>query len=162
LQESGKGQEADAGSAGTGDAEEDIQQSLMALEMQKSYIATMTRQLEMLLELERGMLEGKEVIEAYSGTEEGTEIMIPVGGGAYIHALSASPKKVIVGVGAGVSVEEDADRALERISGEIEKIRKEKESLENNLKMISQQYENLSRKVKADYYSAAEAERGRQ
>jgi len=153
-------QEPKAGSPQAGTVKANLQQSLVALEMQKAYIDSMTRQLELLAGVESEMMAAREAVEAYSGTREGTELMFPVGGGVYIHARAAGTGKVMVSIGSGVSMEEDAGAALERIAGELEKIHREKEELEKNLEMIGQQYENLARKVKAEYYGPADGAQG--
>ncbi len=145
------------GGPSTGDEEARLQQSLMALEMQKSYITSMSRQLEMLASAETDMLRARETLESYGKTGEGTDLMFPVGGGVYVHAKAADTGNAVVGIGSGVSIEEDTGAALERISRQLENIHNEKQELEENLASISQQYEDLSRKVKAEYYQTMES-----
>ncbi len=41
-----------------------------------------------------------------------TEMLIPIGGGAFIPISTERPKKVILKIGAGVSIEKDLDQAI--------------------------------------------------
>ena len=43
--------------------------------------------------------------------EAGHEMLIPIGGGSFVHAALAKPGTVVVGLGAGVSVERSSDDA---------------------------------------------------
>ena len=48
---------------------------------------------------------------ALESQEAGHEMLIPIGGGSFVHAALAKPGTVVVGLGAGVSVERSSDDA---------------------------------------------------
>jgi prefoldin alpha subunit len=47
-------------------------------------------------------------ISSLEGAGEGHEILVPIGAGSFVHATIAKPDKVLVGLGADVSVERTA------------------------------------------------------
>ena len=56
--------------------------------------------------------------------KENAELLVPIGGGSYVKVKLADPNKVIVGMGAGVSVEktlQEAKTALKERLDELEK-----------------------------------------
>jgi len=58
--------------------------------------------------------------------KEGSELLVPVGGNSYVKARLASPDKLIVGMGAGVSVEKtllESKEILKKRHEELEKTR---------------------------------------
>ena len=47
-------------------------------------------------------------ISSLEGAGEGHEMLVPIGAGSFVHATIAKPNTVLVGLGAGVSVERTA------------------------------------------------------
>ncbi len=54
--------------------------------------------------------------EAMEAAEDGQDMLVPIGQGSFIHARLASKEKVVVGVGAGVSIEKSAKDAKDALS----------------------------------------------
>lgn len=55
-----------------------------------------------------------EAMEAAGDDDQ--EILVPIGQGSFIHARLASKEKVVVGVGAGVSIEKSTQEAKEALT----------------------------------------------
>ncbi|HNR58199.1 MAG TPA: prefoldin subunit alpha [Methanothrix sp.] len=55
-------------------------------------------------------------VEAMEAAEDGQDMLVPIGQGSFIHARLASKEKVVVGVGAGVSIEKSAKDAKDALS----------------------------------------------
>ena len=58
------------------------------------------------------------------GKGEDQELLVPIGAGSFVHAKLADPDKVIIGLGAGVSVEKsfaDSKGIIQSRRGELEK-----------------------------------------
>jgi prefoldin alpha subunit len=75
--------------------------------------------------LERALL----AVEALDTAQVGQEILVPIGSGSFIHGSLASKEKVVLNVGAGVSIEKTAAEAKD-----ILKVRKA-EVLEGSKKL---------------------------
>jgi prefoldin alpha subunit len=62
---------------------------------------------------------------ALESQEAGHEMLVPIGGGSFVHAALSKPGNVIVGLGAGVSVERtfaDAKAIFQSRRTELEKV----------------------------------------
>ncbi|MCD6264327.1 prefoldin subunit alpha [Candidatus Bathyarchaeota archaeon] len=68
--------------------------------------------------------------------EEGAPLLIPVGGGSFIKARLGDISKVIVGIGADVSVEMELEKALEDIGARLSEMEKASRSIQQQLSQI--------------------------
>jgi prefoldin alpha subunit len=72
-----------------------------------------------------------------------SEVLVPIGGTSYVRAKLANPEKVIVGMGAGVSVEKTREEAKEIIKKRLEDVDKTRKS-------IQQQYSQIAERINLD------------
>jgi prefoldin alpha subunit len=75
--------------------------------------------------------------------KEGTELLVPIGGSSYVKAKLATTDKIIVGMGAGVSVEKTVPEAKELI-------KKRLEDLEKSRLALQQQFTQVANKITQD------------
>jgi prefoldin alpha subunit len=71
-----------------------------------------------------------------------TPILVPVGGAAFVHAKTAPIEKVIVGVGADVSVEMEYPKAVEDINKRLEEVEKTLVAVEEQLGQVLAQMQS--------------------
>jgi len=77
-------------------------------------------------------------LEGLEKEKESSELLVPVGGNSYIKARLESPDKVIVGMGAGVSVEKTLQEAKEIIKKRLENLEKTRMSLQQQLAQVAE------------------------
>ena len=82
-------------------------------------------------------------LEGLEKENENAELLIPIGGNSYIKAKLESSDKIIVGMGAGISVEKTLQEAKEII-------KKRLESLENTRASLQQQLAQVAEKIGED------------
>jgi prefoldin alpha subunit len=70
--------------------------------------------------------------------EIGSEILVPVGGSSYIKAKLHDPDKVIVGIGAGVSVDKTSQEAKEIVKKRLEDLEKTRASVQQRFAQVAQ------------------------
>lgn len=75
--------------------------------------------------------------------KEGTELLVPIGGSSYVKAKLATTDKIIVGMGAGVSVEKTVPETKELI-------KKRLEDLEKSRLALQQQFTQVANKITQD------------
>jgi prefoldin alpha subunit len=75
-------------------------------------------------------------------TQPDSNLLVPVGGGAFIDAKMGSIENVIVGIGAGVSVEMQYDAAVEDVKGRLTEMEKAKTAVDQQLRQILAQIES--------------------
>lgn len=77
-------------------------------------------------------------LEGLEKEKAGSELLVPVGGTSYVKARLESPDKVIVGMGAGVSVEKPLPEAKEIVKKRLEDLGKTRASLQQQFAQIAE------------------------
>jgi prefoldin alpha subunit len=77
--------------------------------------------------------------------EPDSNLLVPVGGGVFMNARLGDLGKVIVGIGADVSVEMEYGKALEDVGGRLQEIEKAQESVQEQLGQVLGQLETHNR-----------------
>ncbi|WP_445476069.1 prefoldin subunit alpha [Methanococcoides methylutens] len=85
-----------------------------------------------------------EELEAVSGS---INTMLPLGGGAFVHANVANVEKVVVSVGAGISVEKSPAEAKELLNQRKEELSKVVERLNGSIAQIGQRIQSIESMV---------------
>jgi len=78
-------------------------------------------------------------LEGVEKEKEGSELLVPVGGSSYIKAKLAATDKVIVGMGAGVSVEKTLPEAKELIKNRLADLEKSRMTLQQQFTKVANQ-----------------------
>jgi prefoldin alpha subunit len=73
--------------------------------------------------------------------KENSELLVPIGGNSYIKAKLENPDKVIVGMGAGISLEKTVQEAKEIIKKRLENLEKTRTSLQQQLAQVAERIE---------------------
>lgn len=84
-------------------------------------------------------------ITALKDEPAGKETLVPIGFGSFVNATLTNPEKVVIGIGAGVSVEkkiDDAKALLEKRKGELIKYQ---EQMNSTLEKLSSEMKNIQK-----------------
>jgi len=82
-------------------------------------------------------------LEGLEKESEKSELLVPIGGTSYVRARLENPDKIIVSMGAGVSVEKTREEAKEII-------KKRLEDLDKTRTTIQQQFAQVAEKINMD------------
>lgn len=77
-------------------------------------------------------------IDELKDAEDGVETMLPIGSGSYVHAKLNKVDKVVVNVGAGISVEKTLEGAKKTLTVRSEQLGKILEQMNASLTQIGQ------------------------
>jgi len=72
-------------------------------------------------------------------TQSGVNILVPIGGNTFVNAKLGALNKVIVGIGASVSVDMDIDKAIENITERLKEVEKSFQAIQQQLEQITLQ-----------------------
>ena len=86
-------------------------------------------------------------IEELDALEEGIETMVPIGAGSFVYGSFNDLSKVIVNVGAGISVEKSIDGAKEILNHRKEELGKILENMNVSLTKIAQGMQSIEAMV---------------
>ena len=109
--------------------EEEVRRLLAAYQQYQAQADGIMHQLSLTQMTAEGLERALGAVEALDTAEVGQEILVPIGSGSFIHGKLASKEKVVLNVGAGVSIEKTAAETRE-----ILKVRKA-EVLEGSKKL---------------------------
>ncbi len=76
------------------------------------------------------------------GIESGNPLLVPVGGGVFMDAQLGDISKVVVGIGADVSVEMDSEKAVEDIGERLQEMEQAQGAVQQQLGQILAQLES--------------------
>jgi prefoldin alpha subunit len=82
-------------------------------------------------------------LEGLEQEKENSELLVPIGGNSYIKARLENPDKIIVGMGAGVSVEKTLQEAKEIV-------KKRSDDLEKTRVSLQQQFAQVAERINED------------
>jgi prefoldin alpha subunit len=82
-------------------------------------------------------------LESLEKENENAELLVPIGGTSYIRTKLENPDKIIVGVGAGISLEKTRQEAKEIV-------KKRLEELERTRTAMQQQFTQVAEKINQD------------
>jgi len=88
-------------------------------------------------------------LESLEKEKENSELLVPIGGTSYIMAKLDNPDKVIVGIGAGVSVEKTRQEARDIIKKRIEDLNKTRLSMQQQFTQVAQKINEDREKLDA-------------
>ena len=127
--------------------EEELRRLLVETELIESTLGTLRARLEL---LNAGLTESRLAVQALTAIKsekKDVETLVPIGAGSYIRARLDDVEKVVVGVGAEVSVEKTLDEALENLEQQVSQLEKSRAALEQQWVQASAALEEDRRKI---------------
>jgi prefoldin alpha subunit len=96
-------------------------------------------------------------LEGLEKEKENSELLVPIGGNSYIKTKLENPDKIIVGMGAGVSVEKTLQETKGIIKNRLENLEKTRTSLQRQLAQAAEKinegrekFENLMAELRQE------------
>jgi len=95
--------------------EEEIRRLLAAYQQYQAQAEAVVRQISLTQLTAEGLDRALHAVEALDKSEVGQEMLVPIGSGSFIYGRLASKEKIVLNVGAGVSIEKTAAEARETL-----------------------------------------------
>ncbi|OYT54942.1 MAG: prefoldin subunit alpha [Candidatus Altiarchaeales archaeon ex4484_2] len=136
------------------DLREELQRVMVEAESYKRQLETIASQRTILEEARLEMGQTIEAIEQVSKAEVGDELLVPLGSGSYVRAELKENKKLVLGIGANVSMEESFDEAKKvihdrriKITEDGRKLQEISDSIAEKNNKLNQRYEMLVKQI---------------
>ncbi len=121
-------------------------QELVVRHQQYQYQAeAIAQQVNMLKITIRDVETALTTITALKDEHAGEEILVPVGFGSFVNATLTNPDKVVIGIGAGVSVERGTDDAKAFLEKRKDELTKYYEQLNNAFTKLAGELQGIER-----------------
>jgi len=125
----------------------EIQEYLYRIELIKSQLEALTQQGEIFEMTANEILRAKETLENVRNLESGKEILIPLGGDAFITAKVSEVKKIMISVGAKTIIEKDTDGAIEMLDKRLDNLNQMNQNIVQGITNLQQQAEIMNQKI---------------
>jgi len=123
--------------------EEEIRKISVELRFLEQTAEALQSRLSMLNAVTTDLTYANMTLESLEKEKENSELLVPIGGTSYIRAKLDNPDKIIVGIGAGVSVEKTRQEAKDTIKKRLEDLEKARTSTQ-------QQFAQVAEKINED------------
>jgi len=116
--------------------EEQLRRLIYELQLMQGSAEVLQQRLEQLRTAMADLRVAESSLKGLKELEAGTPILVPMGGGSFVNAGLGDLSKVIVGVGADVSIEMDLDGAIEDVASRIAEVEGAGQSVQQQLGQI--------------------------
>ena len=103
----------------------------------------------------------KLTLDGLEKEDDDASLFVPIGGGSYIRAKLESTEKIIVGMGAGISVEKSLSEAKETVGNRVAQLEKTRGTLQQQFTQVAQKMEEDQTKLQELSQKLRDAERKR-
>lgn len=118
--------------------EEEVRKLSMQLRYFEQTAESLQQRLSMLNAAMTDLSYAKMTLESLEQEKENAEMLVPIGGSGYINVKLANPNKVIIGLGAGVSIEKTPLEAKAIVTQRMEELQQTHVSAQQQLSQISE------------------------
>ncbi len=121
--------------------EDQTRRLIYELQLMQGTADTLQQRLAILRNALADLRVAEESLKGLGETEEGSSILIPMGGGTLVNAQLGDTSKVIINVGAEVSIDMPLEDAQKNVAGRLEDVEKTSTSVEQQLQQLLAQME---------------------
>ena len=129
--------------AGVSKEEEELRKISMQIRLLEQTAETLQSRIGMLNAAKTDLTYADLTLNGLEQEKENSELLVPIGGSSYIKVKLANPDKVVVGLGAGVSVEKTLSEAKSLLKGRLA-------ALEKSLQAAQQQFNQVAERIRTD------------
>lgn len=127
--------------------EEDVARNLSVIEYYKQQLESIDLQAQYLQAAIADAQKGKMTLEHIQNADKNADLLIPVGGGAFVNGSVTNVSKVLIGIGAGLVAEKTIDNAIAKIDERIKKLQENEEKVYSLAQKIQTDAQELSQKT---------------
>ena len=139
--------------------ENQLRQLVTEMRMMEGSVNTLQQRLQMVVSSVSELRVAKQSLEDLKGIKPGSNLLVPVGGAAFINASLGDFDKVVVGIGAAVSIEMAYDDAVKDVNERLDEMEKAQGSIEQQLGQIMAQLEahqNMAERLSTEIQQAVQ------
>ncbi len=129
--------------------EEELRKTSIELRYLEQTAETLQSRLNMMNAVRTDLTYAKMALEGLEKETEDSELLVPIGGTSYIKTKLANPDKLIVGIGAGVSVEKTKEEAKNTIGRRLEDLEKAGMTVQQQLTRVAEKIGEQRQKFEA-------------
>jgi prefoldin alpha subunit len=118
--------------------EEELRRTSVELRLLEQTAEALQSRINMVNAVITDLVYANMALEGLEKEKQNSELLVPIGGNSYIKAKLENPDKVVVGMGAGVSVEKTLQEAKEIVKNRQENLEKTRIALQRQLAQVAE------------------------
>ena len=127
--------------------DEDLQKYMILLEQYKEQINQLEMQSQYLQAAAMDYSKAKITLENLSKTDDGSETLIPIGGGAFVYASLSNTSQVLIDIGSGLVAEQNFESAIKKIDERLGELEKNQEKITTMIESFQKEAAEISVKA---------------
>ena len=139
--------------------ENQLRQLVNEMRMMEGTVNTLQQRLQVVLSSVSELRLAKQSLGDLNDIKSGSNLLVPVGGAAFIKANLGNVEKVVVGIGANVSLEMEYDDAVKDVDERLQEMDKAQTSIEQQLGQIMaqlQSHQSMAERLSAEIQQAVQ------
>ncbi len=129
--------------------EQQVQEDLARLEAYRAQLAQMLQQHQVLAASHADHVRARESLEGLDRATDDSEVLLPLGGEAFIRGHPDRTGPVLLGIGSGYVAEIERPRAVEILAQRTKQIEEAANGLQGQMRALEEQMSTVSRRVEA-------------
>ena len=139
--------------------ENQLRQLVTEMRMMEGTVNTLQQRLQVVLASVSELRLAKQSLGDLKDIKSGSNLLVPVGGAAFINANLGDVDKVVVGIGADVSLEMEYEDAVKDVDERLQEMEKAQTSIEQQLGQIMaqlQSHQSMAERLSAEIQQAVQ------
>lgn len=124
--------------------EQEVQEDLLRLDAYRNQLNALAQQYQYLTNSRADHLRARESLDGFERTGDGGELLIPLGGEAYVRGQPVRSAAVLLGIGSGLVVEMDRPKAAEILAQRVDRIDEATREIEGQMRTLEDRVAALS------------------
>jgi prefoldin alpha subunit len=127
--------------------EQQVQEDLMRLEAYRNQLNALIQQYQILTASRTEHLRARESLEGIDRSAPDSELLLPLGGEAFVRGSVVRDAPVLIGIGSGVVVEMNRAQVTELLAQRLIRIEEAVRDLESKMSSLDERIQLLSRRL---------------
>ena len=127
--------------------EEELQKYMMLIEQYKEQLSSLDAQFSYLQNAIMDQTRAKTTLENLDKTDEGVDVMIPIGGGAFIDATAKKTSKALFDIGDGVVIEKTSKDIVKKMDERIKNLQQTEVKISSMAQQLQTEVNEITEKA---------------
>ena len=127
--------------------DEELSRYMIMIEQYKEQINQLEMQSQYVQAAINDYSKAKITLENVEKTEKGTDVLLPIGGGALIEASVKNTDNVLFNIGADIVIQKNIESAVKKIEEKIESLQKSQEKIVDTIQRLQMEATQISEKA---------------
>jgi prefoldin alpha subunit len=122
--------------------EDELQKYMTLIEYYKEQLKTLEYQFSLIQSTINDQTKAKITLEKLNGVKNDSELLLPIGGGAFINATLQNSSKVLYDIGEGVVIEKTIEDTIKNVDKRIKELQQTEDKISKMAQQIQEEATN--------------------